>query len=79
MDRYDEMYEIKNSREIDDSPPPDLDVSSSMQFVNEEPLEDIPKAAQVRQQGMQVQCLILIDSVQHRTSKLTRSMMWMRK
>ncbi|XP_001652388.2 intraflagellar transport protein 46 homolog [Aedes aegypti] len=42
MDLYDEMYEIKNSREIDDSPPPDLDVSSSLQFVNEDPPEDDP-------------------------------------
>ncbi|XP_058454490.1 intraflagellar transport protein 46 homolog [Malaya genurostris] len=35
MDLYDEMYEIKNGREIDDSPPPDLDVSSSLKFVHE--------------------------------------------
>uniref|UniRef100_A0A182QQ16 Intraflagellar transport protein 46 homolog n=1 Tax=Anopheles farauti TaxID=69004 RepID=A0A182QQ16_9DIPT len=36
MDMYDEMYEIKNGREIDDSPPPDLDVSGSLQFINQE-------------------------------------------
>lgn len=36
MDLYDEMYEIKNGREIDDSPPPDLDVSGSLQFINQE-------------------------------------------
>ncbi|XP_062556450.1 intraflagellar transport protein 46 homolog [Armigeres subalbatus] len=42
MDLYDEMYEIKNSREIDDSPPPDLDVSSSLQFVNEDRSENDP-------------------------------------
>ncbi|XP_049299005.1 intraflagellar transport protein 46 homolog isoform X4 [Anopheles funestus] len=40
MDLYDEMYEIKNGREIDDSPPPDLDVSSSLQFINQEDDED---------------------------------------
>ncbi|XP_053695946.1 intraflagellar transport protein 46 homolog [Sabethes cyaneus] len=36
MDLYDEMYEIKNSREIDDSPPPpDLDVSGSLKFLHD--------------------------------------------
>ncbi|XP_052897828.1 intraflagellar transport protein 46 homolog [Anopheles moucheti] len=40
MDLYDEMYEIKNGREIDDSPPPDLDVSGSLQFINQEDDED---------------------------------------
>uniref|UniRef100_A0A1Y9H264 Intraflagellar transport protein 46 homolog n=1 Tax=Anopheles dirus TaxID=7168 RepID=A0A1Y9H264_9DIPT len=40
MDMYDEMYEIKNGREIDDSPPPDLDVSGSLQFINQEDDEE---------------------------------------
>ncbi|XP_053676425.1 intraflagellar transport protein 46 homolog [Anopheles nili] len=40
MDMYDEMYEIKNGREIDDSPPPDLDVSGSLQFINQEDDDD---------------------------------------
>uniref|UniRef100_A0A182YIF9 Intraflagellar transport protein 46 homolog n=1 Tax=Anopheles stephensi TaxID=30069 RepID=A0A182YIF9_ANOST len=34
------MYEIKNGREIDDSPPPDLDVSGSLQFINQEDEDD---------------------------------------
>ncbi|XP_039447258.1 intraflagellar transport protein 46 homolog [Culex pipiens pallens] len=43
MDLYDEIYEIKNGREVDDSPPPDLDVSSSLQFINQEEIEEEPK------------------------------------
>ncbi|XP_055599494.1 intraflagellar transport protein 46 homolog isoform X2 [Uranotaenia lowii] len=41
MDLYDEMYEIKNGREIDDSPPPDLDVSGSLKFVHQEDRDEL--------------------------------------
>lgn len=34
MDTYDEVHDIKNSRDIDT--PPDLDVSSAIKFVNHE-------------------------------------------
>lgn len=47
MDLYDEIYEIKNGREVDDSPPPDLDVSSSLQFINQEEIEEEPKVEKV--------------------------------
>ncbi|XP_052861923.1 intraflagellar transport protein 46 homolog [Anopheles cruzii] len=48
MDMYDEMYEIKNGREIDDSPPPDMDVSGSLQFVNQEVDEEDENPAAVQ-------------------------------
>ncbi|XP_058826070.1 intraflagellar transport protein 46 homolog isoform X2 [Topomyia yanbarensis] len=49
MDSYDEMYEIKNGREIDDSPPPDLDVSSSLKFVHEKQLSEEQKSDEIEQ------------------------------
>uniref|UniRef100_A0A182J3U1 Intraflagellar transport protein 46 homolog n=1 Tax=Anopheles atroparvus TaxID=41427 RepID=A0A182J3U1_ANOAO len=50
MDMYDEMYEIKNGREIDDSPPPELDVSGSLRFINQEEEEEEEDRPEEREQ-----------------------------